>query len=109
MSFAGEDRPLADALHELLDADDDVVFYDLNEQARIVGEDVEAFLAPIYASDSRLVIAVLGRMYGEKRWTIFESDQFKKRFDDGHAIPIWDKDARPSRFDETRNIVYLTF
>jgi hypothetical protein len=109
LSFAGEDRPLADALNELLDADDYVVFYDLNEQARIVGEDVEAFLAPIYASDSRFVIAVLGRMYGEKRWTIFESEQFKERFDDGHVIPIWDKDALPSRFDETRNIGYLTF
>lgn len=109
LSFAGEDRPLADALNELLDADDYVVFYDLNEQARIVGEDVEAFLAPIYASDSRFVIAVLGRMYGEKRWTIFESEQFKERFDDGHVIPIWDKDALPSRFDQTRNIGYLTF
>jgi hypothetical protein len=109
LSFAGEDRPLADALNELLDADDYVVFYDLNQQARIVGEDVEAFLAPIYASDSRFVIAVLGRMYGEKRWTIFESDQFKERFDDGHVIPIWDRNALPSRFDETRNIGYLTF
>jgi hypothetical protein len=48
-------------------------------------------------------------MYGEKRWTIFESEQFKERFDDGHVIPIWDKDALPSRFDETRNIGYLTF
>ena len=109
LSFAGEDRPLADALNELLEADDYVVFYDLNEQARIIGEDVEAFLAPIYAADSRFVIAVLGRMYGEKRWTIFESDQFKERFDDGHVIPIWEKDALPSRFDETRKIGYLTF
>ena len=109
LSFAGEDRPLADALNELLDADDYVVFYDLNERARIVGEDVEAFLAPIYASDSRFVIAVLGRRYGEKRWTIFESEQFKERFDEGHVIPIWDKDALPSRFDATRNIGYLTF
>lgn len=109
LSFAGEDRALADALNELLAADDYVVFYDLNEQARIIGEDVEAFLAPIYASDSRFVIAVLGRRYGEKRWTIFESEQFKERFDDGHVIPIWDKDALPSRFDKTRNIGYLTF
>jgi len=61
LSFAGEDRPLADALYELLDAEDYVIFYDLNEQARILGEDVEKFLAPIYASDSRFVIAVLGR------------------------------------------------
>ena len=109
LSFAGEDRPLADALNEQLEADDYVVFYDLNEQARIVGEDVEKFLAPIYASDSRFVIAVLGRQYGEKRWTIFESDQFKSRFDDGHVIPIWEKEALPSAFDETRNIGYLTF
>ena len=109
LSFAGEDRPLADALNELLEADDYVVFYGLNEQARIIGEDVEAFLAPIYAADSRFVIAMLGRMYGEKRWTIFESDQFKERFDDGHVIPIWDRDALPSRFDETRKIGCLTF
>ncbi len=95
LSFAGEDRPLADALYELLDADDYVVFYDCNEQARIVGEDVEAFLAPIYRSDSRFVIAVLGRTYGERRWTIFESEQFKERFDEGHVIPIWDKNAVP--------------
>ncbi|HEY4280398.1 MAG TPA: TIR domain-containing protein [Conexibacter sp.] len=109
LSFAGEDRPLADGLNELLDADDYVVFYDLNEQARIVGEDIEALLGPIYASDSRFVIAILGRRYGEKRWPIFESDQFRARFDDGHVIPIWDKDALPSRFDETRRIGYLTF
>jgi len=109
LSFAGEDRPLANALNQLLEAEDYVVFYDLNEQARIVGANIQAFLAPIYASDSRFVIAVLGRMYGEKRWTIFESDQFKERFDDGHVIPIWDKDALPSRFDEARNIGYLTF
>jgi hypothetical protein len=109
LSFAGEDRGLADALNEQLEADDYVVFYDLNEQARILGEDVEVFLAPIYASDSRFVVAILGRAYGEKRWTIFESEQFKKRFDDGHVIPIWDKDALPTAFDETRNIGYLTF
>jgi hypothetical protein len=109
LSFAGEDREVAEALYDELDGDDYVVFYDESEQHRILGEDVEAFLAPIYASDCRFVIAVLGKMYGEKRWTIFESAQFKERFDDGHVIPIWDKDARPTAFDETRNIGYLSF
>ena len=40
LSLAGEGRPRADALYEILDADGPVVFYDLNEQARIVGESV---------------------------------------------------------------------
>lgn len=109
LSFAGEDRPVADALYAELDGNDYVVFYDENEQHRILGNGVEALLAPIYASECRFVIAVLGPTYGEKRWTIFESEQFQERFDDGHVIPIWDRDACPTAFDRTRSIGYLTF
>jgi hypothetical protein len=109
LSFAGEDRPMADALYQELDGDDYIVFYDENERHRILGADVEAFLGPIYSSDCRFVIAVLGPMYGEKRWTIYESEQFKSRFDEGHVIPIWNTNARPTRWDSTRGIGYLTF
>ena len=109
LSFAGEDRAIAEALYQELDGDDYIVFYDENEQHRILGNDVETFLDPIYASDCRFVIAVLGPMYGEKRWTIFESESFKKRFDDGHVMPIWDKNARPTRFDNSRDVGFLTF
>ena len=109
LSFAGEDRAVAEALSAELEADDYVVFYNRNETHRILGENIEEFLGPIYADRCRFVIAILGPMYGEKRWTIFESDQFKERFGDGRVIPVWNQNALPSAFDETKEIGYLTF
>jgi hypothetical protein len=38
-----------------------------------------------------------------------ESEQFKTHFNEGRIIPIWHKDARPTVFDPTRGIGYLTF
>jgi hypothetical protein len=109
LSFAGENREVAEALYYELDGDDYVVFYDKNEEHRILGADVETYLAPIYERGCRFVIAVLGPKYGEKRWTIFESDHFKERFGDGNVIPIWEKNSLPSAFDITRGIGFLTF
>jgi hypothetical protein len=34
------------------------------------------------------VVAVLGGKYGEKRWTIFESDQFKHRIKKGLILTL---------------------
>lgn len=104
LSFAGEDRPFAELLMKALEGLDCTVFYDENEQARILAEDVEAFLAPIYASESAYVIVVLGPTYGERRWTRFESEQFKARFGQGRVIPIWSTKAPPTAFDTTANI-----
>jgi hypothetical protein len=109
LSFAGEDRPFADALSAQVEDIGFVVFYDLNEQHRILGVNVEEFLAPIYRSEARFVVAVLGPEYGERRWTRFESDNFKARFDSGQVIPVWARGARPSAFDETRDIGYLSY
>ncbi|MDP9361300.1 MAG: toll/interleukin-1 receptor domain-containing protein [Acidobacteriota bacterium] len=104
LSFAGEDRAFAEALKTALEELDCSVFYDENEEDRILAEDLEAFLAPIYKSDSAYVIAILGPKYGEKRWTRFESDQFKERFGEHRVIPIWSKHAPPTAFDKTANI-----
>lgn len=104
LSFAGEDRPYAERLAVHLEDLGFVVFYDFNEQHRIVARDLEAFLGPIYESAATLVVAVLGPQYGERRWTRFESDQFKARFDDGRVIPIWSAQAPPTAFDRTRDI-----
>jgi hypothetical protein len=50
------------------------------------------------------VIAILGRQYGQRRWTRFESDAFKDRFGDYRVIPIWASDAMPTAFDRTAGI-----
>ncbi|AWS45912.1 ATPase [Streptosporangium sp. 'caverna'] len=102
LSFAGEDRQFAEVLKEQLEELGVVVFYDLNEQARILGEDLEKFFGPIYEAEADYVVAILGPTYGLKRWTRFESGIFEDRFDKGHVIPIWSTAVPETVWDKSR-------
>lgn len=103
LSFAGENRELAEKLFQALQEREISVFYDKNEQHRVLANDVEEYLAPIYRSESRYVVALLSKEYPRKLWTKFESDQFKARFGENSVVPIWYKDSPPGLFDETRS------
>jgi hypothetical protein len=109
LSFAGEDRPIADALFRAFEEAQTEVFYDKNEQHRILAADVEQYLRPIYQSEARFVIVLLSATYPKKVWTKFESDQFKERFGQDAVIPIWFADAPPGMFDESRRYGGLTY
>lgn len=109
LTFAGEDRSYAEHLRDELEDQGHAVFYDMAEQHLILGQDVEAYLGPIYASGSRYVVAVLGEMYGRKRWTLFEADQYKDRLERGEVIPIWAKAMAPAPFDQMRGLGGLEF
>ncbi len=109
LSFAGSDRPIAEALFNALQAHEVEVFYDKNEQHRIIAEDVEEYLAPIYASDAMLVVVILGPDYPKRVWTKFESENFKKRLGTGEVIPIVLENAPPSLFDPTSKVGYITW
>lgn len=109
LSFAGEDREYARVLFEELEDLGFAVFYDENEQHRIVAENVEEFLAPIYASNAAYVIVLIGPKYGHKRWTRFESDQFRDKMGLGRVIPIMSADVELSAFDRVQDIGYLKF
>jgi hypothetical protein len=102
LSFAGEDRAYAEHIRDALEDAGHAIFYDLAEQHLILAEDVEAYLGPIYAKDCRYVVAVLGQLYGTKRWTLFEADQYRDRIDQGVVIPIWSTKIPPTPFDESR-------
>ena len=54
-------------------------------------------------------MAILGPQYGERRWTRFESDQFKERFAEGRVIPVWSTKAPPTAFDRTADIGGLRY
>ncbi len=101
LSFAGSDRDVAEAIFEKLSDLEISVFYDKNEQHRILAKNVEDYLAPIYKSEANFVIALLGPDFPKKIWTKFESDQFKERFGENSVIPIWFSNAQPGMFDET--------
>ena len=100
LSFAGADRDLAVAVAEALKDRQFQVFYDFDESSDIAGSDIERYLAPIYASESEFVLAVIGPAYPRRIWTKFESDQFRARFGDDRVIPIFVSGFQPTFFDE---------
>ncbi len=103
LSFAGADRGIAEKLFEALQSREVEVFYDRNEQHRMLAEDIEEYLRPIYQAEAGYVVCILGREYPERIWTKFESDAFKERFGENAVIPIWFPDNPPGFFDETYN------
>ena len=109
LSFSGSDREHAENLFDELADRELEVFYDKNEQHRILAEPVEEYLAPIYRSEAKYVVCLLGPDYPNKVWTKFESEQFKHRFGEGSVIPIWFENAQPSLFDKSRKVGGITF
>ena len=109
LSFAGSDRDVAKALHAALQDLEFEVFYDHNEQHRILAQDIEDYLRPIYQSDAQFVVALLGPDFPKRIWTKFESDQFRSRFKSGAVIPIWFANSPPGMFDESTRVGGLTF
>jgi hypothetical protein len=107
LSFAGSDRDIAEALFLKLQDHELEVFYDRNEQHRILAADVEEYLAPIYSSDAKLVVCILGPDYPKRIWTKFESEQFKQRFKTGEVIPIVLSTAPLGVFDSAAAVGHI--
>lgn len=104
LSFAGSDRDIAQMLFEALSEMEYEVFYDKNEQDRILAANVEEYLAPIYKSEASFVVAILSAEYPNRVWAKFESEQFKQRFGENAVIPIWFAGQEHSAFDTSRAV-----
>ncbi len=104
LSFSGADRSYAEKLFNILQESEFEVFYDKNEQHRILAESIEEYLKPIYQSEASYIICFLGREYPKRIWAKFESDHFKHRFGEGAVIPIWFKDVPPGIFDASKEV-----
>jgi hypothetical protein len=109
LSFAGSNRDVAELIYGALVEGEVEVFYDKNEQHRILTQDVEEYLRPIYQSEAQFVIVLLGRDYPKRMWTRIESDAFKSRFSDGGVIPVWFSDVDGSVFDDSRKVGGVTW
>lgn len=109
LSFSGDQRALAESLFRMLEDEQLEVFYDANEQSRILAENVEEYLKPIYQSDARYIVPLLSSSYPTRVWTKFESEQFKGRFSGNAVIPVWFSDAPPGMFDRSRDVGGFTF
>lgn len=109
LSFAGANRELASQIAERLNAQELAVFYDKDEEHRILAENVEDYLGPIYRTEASFVIPLLSSDFPERIWTKFESEQFKDRFGEGAVIPVWYSGTPPSAFGEDRKVGGITF
>lgn len=109
LSFAGTERNIAKSIAARLSALDIAVFYDNNEQADILAQNVEDYLTPIYKSEALYVVPLLSRNYPNRIWTKIESNAFKRRFGDNAVIPIWFSDTDESMFDVSREYGGISF
>lgn len=109
LSFAGENRNLAERINKILLENHIAVFYDKNEQSRILAENIEDYLAPIYSTEAKFVVPLLSINFPKKIWTKFESDNFKQRFGENSIISIWYSDCPVGMFDESKKYGGITF
>jgi hypothetical protein len=100
LSFAGANREHAERLFDILSEREVAVFYDRNEQHRIMAQNVETYLAPIYRSEAKYVVPFLSPDFPTRIWTKFESDNFRQRFGENAVIPIRYSTARPGFFSD---------
>ena len=79
LSFAGEDRQIAEELAFLLTKKGLKVFYDKYEQATLWGKNLYDHLADVYSNKARYCIMLLSRRYSEKAWTTLERQHAQAR------------------------------
>ena len=72
LSFAGEDRARAEELRDKLVAKGITVFYDMDYEHELWGEDLYSALARIYEHQARYCIIFVSRYYKLKEWTNLE-------------------------------------
>jgi hypothetical protein len=79
LSFAGEDRALAEQLAKRLQRENVRVFYDLDERAELWGQDLYQKFQQIYGQESRFFIPFVSANYIAKRWPKHELRQAQAR------------------------------
>lgn len=108
LSFAGDDRIIAERLRDALAERELSVFYDKDERHRIIAENVEDYLVPIYKTEALFVIPILSPAYPTRVWAKIESDAFKERFGKSAVIPIKLNTVVEGFFDTYMDYGYLT-
>lgn len=72
ISFAGEDRSIAQSIAEKLVKDGIRVFYDSYEKATLWGKDLYEHLNDVYKNKAKFCLMVISHNYREKQWTNHE-------------------------------------
>jgi len=79
LSFAGENRAVAEELAELLRTNGIRVFYDRYEEAQLWGKDLYQHLQAVYRDKAKYCIIFVSHAYSRKLWTRHELKQAQAR------------------------------
>src|SRR5262249_37430914 len=110
ISFAGEQRSVAEDIADCLRNANVRVFYDAYEQSNLWGKDLYEHLADVYQNKARYCLMLVSADYAEKVWTNHERKSAQAR-----ALSEKNEYILPIRFDKTdipglpRTVGYLRF
>lgn len=79
LSFAGEDRRVAEEIFDALTEEGVSVFYDDNEQADLWGKNLYDYLSDVYLNRAKYCIILVSKYYLEKVWTNHERQAAQAR------------------------------
>src|SRR5690242_14158256 len=96
ISFAGENRHIAEDIASKLKASGVSVFYDRYEEARLLGEDLYERLHDIYSNKARYCIMLISLHYVDKVWAKHERKSAQER-----ALKESNPYIIPVRLDDT--------
>jgi hypothetical protein len=72
ISFAGEDRAIAEQIAEKLKSLGYKIFYDKYEQANLWGKDLYSHLNDVYSNKAKYCLMIISNSYAKKHWTNHE-------------------------------------
>jgi len=84
ISFAGEDRDIAEQIAYRLNKMGVRVFYDKYEAANLWGKDLYTHLIDIYKNKAKFCLMLISKHYAEKQWTSHERRAAQARAFEGH-------------------------
>lgn len=87
-SFAGDVRPIVELVNSELKAEDVLTFYDFDQQAVLLAEDLERLLEKVYSESCAYYLVFIDQHYASKVWTKFEKDIITHSGRSGHIIPV---------------------
>jgi len=92
ISFAGEDRSTAEKIANMLKDHGLIVFFDDDQQAELLGENLYEYLIDVYKNRASYCVVLISQYYLNKRWTRHEWSAAQARafeqFDKSYILPI---------------------
>jgi hypothetical protein len=91
LSFAGEQRDIAESIRTELESLGITVFYDDDQKSNLWGKDLFAHLTDVYHAKAEFCVILVSAAYKKKRWTVVERRAAQARAfsqDDEYILPI---------------------